>query len=76
MDAGDEYTYTSLAETPNVFNDYLPDFSSFSFIEETTSISLKNGIPVHFEGHYVAHASEKLVKAQDYYDVEGYTKMH
>lgn len=76
MDAGDEYSYTSLAETPDAFNNYLPDFTSFGFIEEQTTISLKNGIPVRFEGHYVAHASEELVKAQDYYDVEGYTTMH
>lgn len=76
MADGDEYTHTSLSETPDAFVDYLPDFSSFGFIEETTSISLKNGIPVRFEGHYVAHADEELVKSQDYYDIEGYTKMH
>lgn len=76
MADGDKYTHTSLSETPDAFVDYLPDFLSFGFIEETTSISLKNGIPVRFEGHYVAHADEELVKSQDYYDVEGYTKMH
>lgn len=76
MNAGNEYTLTSLTETPDAFNNYLPDFTSFGFIEEQTTISLKNGIPVRFEGHYVAHASEELVKTQNYYDVEGYTKMH
>ena len=76
MADGDEYTHTSLSETPDAFADYLPDFLSFGFIEETTSISLKNGIPIRFEGHYVAHADEELVKSQDYYDVEGYTKIH
>lgn len=76
MADGDEYTHTSLSETPDAFADFLPDFLSFGFIEASTSITLKNGIPVRFEGHYVAHADEELVKSQDYYDVEGYTKMH
>ncbi len=76
MADGDEYTYTSLSETPDAFADYLPDFLSFGFVEETTGITLKNGIPVWFEGHYVAHADEELVKSQNYYDVEGYTQMH
>lgn len=76
MADGDNYTLTSLTETPDAFVDYLPDFGSFGFIEETTNITLKNGIPVRFEGHYVAHTDEELVKSQDYYDVEGYTKMH
>ena len=76
MADGDEYTYTSLSETPDAFADYLPDFLSFGFVEETTGITLKNGIPVWFEGHYVAHADEELVKSQNYYDVEGYTQIH
>lgn len=76
LDAGDEYTYTTLSETPDAFADYLPDFSAFGFIEETTNVSLKNGVPVHFEGHYVAGVSEELVKTSDYHDQEGFTKIH
>lgn len=76
MDAGDAYRHTSLVQTPDAFREYLPDFSAFGFIEETTCISWKNDIPIRFEGHYVAHVSEELVKTQEYYDVEGHTKMH
>lgn len=76
MADGDAYSYISLAEMPEAFADVLPDFSSFGFIEEETTVSLKNGVPVQFEGHYVAHADEELVKSQEYYDTEGHTKMH
>ena len=75
MADGDEYTHSSLSEAPAAFADSLPDFLSFGFIEETTDVTLKNGDPVRFEGHYVAHADEELVKSQDYDDVEGHTKM-
>lgn len=76
MADGDNYTYTSLSETMNAFGEYLPDFASFGFVEEGTIVILKNGIPVQFEGHYVAHADEELVKKQAYYNIEGHTKMH
>lgn len=76
MDEGDNYTHTSLDESPDAFRDYLPDFSSFGFIEENTTVSLKNGVPESFEGHYVAHVPEDKVKNHEYYDVEGFTTMH
>lgn len=76
MEAGDEYTFTSLSEMPDAFSEYLPDFSAFGFIESETSLVLKNGIPVRFEGFYVAHASEEQVRAYTFYEVEGYTMMH
>jgi len=64
MDAGDNYTDTTLAEMPDAFHDYLPDFASFGFVEEVAYVSLKNGKPIHFEGHYVAHADPEKVKNQ------------
>lgn len=76
MDAGDHYTDSTLTETPDAFREYLPDFSGFGFVEETSYVSLKNGNPVHFEGHYVAHVDAEKVQNQEYYDTEGYTQMH
>lgn len=76
IDAGDNYTYATMTEYPDAFADYLPDFEAFGFYESETSITLKNGVPVNFEGHYVAHAEKELVAADNYYDVPGYTKMH
>ncbi|MDD6035546.1 MAG: hypothetical protein PUC30_05055 [Lachnospiraceae bacterium] len=74
--AGDNYTNSTISETPDAFIEYIPDFESFGFIEESTYVSLKNGMPVHYEGHYVAHAAEEMVKNHDYYDATGYTTMH
>ena len=76
MNAGDNYTDATLAEAPDAFREYLPDFSEFGFVEEAAYVSLKNGNPVHFEGHYVAHADAEKVKNQEYDDIEGHTKMH
>lgn len=76
MEAGDNYIHSSLAETPDAFAAYLPDFEAFGFIHETDYVSLKNGVPVRFEGHYVAHVSEEAVQDQSYYDLDGYTTMH
>ena len=74
--AGDEYTVSTLAEVPDAFRAYLPDFAAFGFAEESTTVVLKNGVPVRFEGHYVAHADPERVKDQTYYDTEGYTCIH
>lgn len=76
MDAGDHYTDSTLTETPDAFREYLPDFAAFGFVEETSYVYLKNGSPVHFEGHYVAHVDAEKVQNQEYYDTEEYTQMH
>lgn len=76
MEAGDIYRSCTLAEKPDAFSDYLPDFAGYGFIEEESSLSLKNDTPVRFEGHYVAHADKALVEKQEYYSTEGYTLMH
>ena len=75
-DAGDNHTASTLDEMPDAFKEYLPDFASYGFVEEGTTLVLKNGVPVHFEGHYVAHVDAEKVKNQEYYDEEGYTLMH
>lgn len=74
--AGDNYTNSTIYETPDAFIEYLPDFESFGFVEESTYVSLKNGRPVHYEGYYVAHVAEEMVKNHEYYDATGYTTMH
>ena len=76
MAAGDEYTTAPLSEVPEAFREVLPDFEAFGIVEESTVLVLKNGVPVTFEGHYVAHVDEKAVEDQTFYDVEGCTTMH
>lgn len=76
MSAGDNVTVTSLAETPDAFHDYLPSFSEFGFVEESTTVVAKNGVPVRFEGHYVGHVDAEKVQSQEYYDMDGFTTMH
>jgi len=74
MEAGDEYTNSTLAETPNAFARYLPDFSELGFIEEAASISLKNGVPVYFEGYYAAENTKIhwcIISEPDIYDLSG-----
>ncbi|MGE4484108.1 MAG: hypothetical protein AB7C97_03215 [Oscillospiraceae bacterium] len=77
IESGDEYTTSSLAEYPNAFSDCLPDFTAFGFVLSEEYLSLKNGEPESYEGHYVAHVDdETLVKESTYYNVEGYTELH
>ena len=72
-DAGDTFTFSTLDEHPDAFEGYIPDFAAFGFIAEQQALTLRNDVPCSFEGHYVAHAPEKLVKESNYYDVEGWT---
>ena len=74
--AGDHFTSIKLEEMPDAFNGFIPDFSAFGFIEETNYLSLKNGEPYAYEGHFIAHAPEEAVKAGTYYDIEGWTIIH
>ena len=75
-EAGDVTEVLSLAERPDAFRDVLPDFAAFGWIWESDYVMTKNGVPIRFEGHYVAHVPEELVKEQNYYDTAGYTTMH
>lgn len=76
MEAGNEFTHIKLTEYPGAFADYIPDFESFGYINEFTSLTLKNGEPYSFEGNYVAHADEKSVKEGTYSDIVGWTNIH
>lgn len=72
LEAGDEYTYTTLTERPDAFQDVLPGFAAFGFWEEETTVVLKNGVPVQFEGHYATHAGAE----QANYEEDHSTKVH
>lgn len=66
IDAGDQYTSSSLSEMPDIFSAYLPDFRKFGFLYETSSIMLKNGEPVSLEAHYVSNVNEQQVRNSEY----------
>ena len=70
---GDFYTYSTLNEHPDAFAGYVPDFVAFGFVAEQELLSFKNDEPYYFEGHYVAHAPEALVRENNYYNIEGWT---
>lgn len=76
MESGNNYESATLAEYPEAFSRYLPDFAGFGFVEAQALLILKNGEPVTFEGHYVAHVDEDVVKAGNYYNAGGHTTMH
>lgn len=58
MEEGDRYTVCTLAEYPEAFSGYLPDFASFGLSEVETTLILKNGVPQRFEGHYSAQEGQ------------------
>ena len=76
IDAGDHFTSTTLDQMPGAFSGYIPDFAAYGFIKESDYVSLKNGAPYAYEGQFIAHTPEELVKEGSYYDVEGWTIIH
>ncbi|HJJ47187.1 MAG TPA: hypothetical protein O0X32_02925 [Methanocorpusculum sp.] len=66
IDAGDEFTDTSLLEMPDTFSEYLPDFQKFGFLYETSTIMLKNGEPISLEADYVSNVTEEQVGNSEY----------
>ena len=60
MEEGDLYTVCTLAEQPEAFAEYLPDFAGLGFVEQDTTVVLKNGTPLRFEGHYACLAGEQV----------------
>lgn len=76
MEAGNLFSDVKLAEKPNAFYGYIPDFAEFGFVEEFNVLILKNGEPYKFEANYVAHADAELVKESSYYSAEGWTNIH
>lgn len=73
MEAGDVYRSCTLAEQPDAFSDYLPDFAGYGFKEVSAHLELKNDTPVRFEGCYVDHMDKALTEIEEYYDAGGYT---
>ena len=76
IEAGDNFTSITLNEKPEAFGGYIPDFAAYGFIEQTNYLSLKNGEPYAYEGQFIAHVPEELVKDGNYYDIEGWTIIH
>ena len=76
IDAGDHFTVIKLEQMPDAFSGYIPDFASLGFIEETNYLQLKNGAPYAYEGQFIAHVPEELVKQGSYYDIDGWTIIH
>lgn len=58
IEAGDKYDSVSLADCPDAFSEYLPDFAAFGLAELEVHVTLKNGVPVGMEGHYAAEGEE------------------
>lgn len=77
MENGAEYTYTTLDEAPDAFSELLPDFGAHGFVRGETTVSLKNGTPVAFEGHYYSSVAEEQVQNGEYSVGEnGCTEIH
>jgi hypothetical protein len=76
IEAGDHFTSVQHGQMPEAFEGYIPDFATFGFMEETNYLQLKNGAPYAYEGQFIAHAPEELVKDGTYYNIEGWTIIH
>lgn len=77
--AGDEYTYPTHAEMPDAFAGRLPDFAAEGLWEEEGHLTVKNGVPVSYEGHWALGEGESAVSdavhwcltdQPDYYDLQ------
>lgn len=62
MAEGDDYTLSTLPEHPNAFSGLLPDFAAAGYTEEESHLSLRNGLPVRYEGFYrpAAEATQEV----------------
>lgn len=76
IDTGDEFTVIKLDQMPDAFSNHIPGFDVFGFIESSSVLVLKNGIPYSYEGQYIAHVPEEQVKDGNYYDSPGWTIIH
>jgi hypothetical protein len=73
MSLGVEYTYRfTLEEYPDDLSDYIPDFETMGYVLSDNFLSLKDGEPVSFEGHYTPDEGTEILwyvnKEPDYYD--------
>lgn len=76
---GDVYTYLAHSALPEAFAGRLPDFAALGLDEGETCLTLKNGVPVSYEGHFALGEGEArerdavhwcLTDAPDYYDLQ------
>jgi hypothetical protein len=72
---GVEITSSTLDEYPDAFENYIPDFDAWGYVLGENNISLKDGKPFGFEGHYYVYSDEGKVEIHwcvnaepDYYD--------
>jgi hypothetical protein len=76
IEAGDNITSATLEQMPYAFKGYIPDFAEYGYIHESDYLSLKNGVPYAYEGHFIGHVQEDIVKSGSYYNVEGWSIIH
>lgn len=76
MDMGDEIVHTTLAESPDAFASHIPDFEALGYVQGDTTLSLKNGEPYRFEGHFYSGVEEALVEAGSYLFEDGWSEIH
>lgn len=67
MEAGDDYTHTSLKEVPDLWAEYIPDFESLGYAFSYGTVTYKNGVPVGYEGHYEPGFCYIVDAEPDYY---------
>lgn len=79
MENGDTLEGSNLDEMPYAFQAYIPDFEAFGYVRNENYVTLKNGEPYRFEGHWLKDNVEQGVGAEveihwcidtdpDYYD--------
>lgn len=59
IEAGDAYDYVPLADCPDAFSEYLPDFAAFGFTELETHVTLKTVRPLHWKDTIQPKAERK-----------------
>jgi hypothetical protein len=76
MSLGVEYTYSNLDEYPDALSDYIPDFDALGYVRGENYVTMKDGEPIRFEGHYYTGGDESLVTDGYYWAEDGWTEIH
>ncbi len=76
VEEGDQFTYERLEDHPGAFAGLLPDFEVFGYLMGENVLSLKNGAPVAFEGHFYSGLDAEVLESGDFYDKTGWTEIH
>ena len=76
MEEGSTLSYThDLAEVPEVFQPYCPDFASFGYYTVSEWMTLKDNVPYSFEGIYAAHVSQEDAQNSTYQSTPGWAEI-